>query len=398
MSWAVTHGRGGRPLGCPAVLFLLIRQFRDALDSVGLGFTRVLLFPTFQAAACCLLAFGLCLVFGPRVIAWLGRQKIGDHPEFDQADVNALMAAKAGTPTMGGLLIVGSIVLTTLLLADLSNFYVQMALVLTLLLGALGGTDDWLKLTAQRRDGSRTGLTGREKLVAQVGLGLLIGTFTWRYGQDVPEVRRLYVPFLKDVALPLTWWVFVPLTTLVIVATSNAVNLTDGLDGLASGTTAITSFALLVLALIVGDAATADALLFHHIFAAGQAAALAGAAAGACLGFLWFNCPPARVFMGDTGSLALGGLVGYLAVVLRQELLLLLIGGIFVAEAGSVLIQRYTFKLTRYFTGNPRRVFLMAPLHHHFQRKGWSETQVVVRFWLIAAMLAALAVATVKLR
>ena len=380
------------------MLFLLVRHYFEALDAAGLGFARLFLAPTFQAAAAALLAFAFVATLAPAAVARLTRLKIGDRPQFGQADVDRLMAAKAGTPTMGGVLIVAAVAGAAGLLADLSNFYVQMALVCVVLLGLLGGADDWLKLTAGRRAGSRVGLTGREKLLAQIGLGLLLGWFTWRYGRAVPEVRTLYVPFLKDFAQPLTGLVFVPLTATVVVATSNAVNLTDGLDGLASGTGAIVLFALVLLALIIGDAQTAGALLLHHIPAAGQMAAVAGAAAGACLGFLWFNCHPARVFMGDTGSLALGGLIGYVAVVLRQELLLILIGGVFVAEAVSVIVQVYVFKLTRVTTGTGRRVFLMAPLHHHFQRRGWSEAQVVTRFWIVAALLAAAALATLKLR
>ena len=387
------------------MLYLLLQPNLDRLDDWGLGFLRVFTFTTFQAAAAALVAFFACLLLGGRVIDWLRRKKIGDHPEFDQAQLNELMAAKRNTPTMGGLLIVGAIAGAVLLLADLGNFYVQMALVCLLWLGAVGAADDWLKLTAARRDGGRDGLKSREKLLFQFGLAVLLGLFTWRYGQNVPEVTTLYVPFLKDVALPLDAlgpWLgpaaFVAIAAVVLVGTSNAVNLTDGLDGLAAGTMAICASAFLVLALIIGDPATAGALLFYTIPEAGEMAVPAAATVGACLGFLWFNCHPARVFMGDTGSLALGGLLAYIAIVLRQELLLLLVGGVFVAEAASVMIQVGYFKYTRRRYGAGRRVFLMAPLHHHFQRKGWAETQVVVRFWLIAAMLAALAVATVKLR
>jgi phospho-N-acetylmuramoyl-pentapeptide-transferase len=192
--------------------------------------------------------------------------------------------------------------------------------------------------------------------------------------------------------------VFIAITTIVMTGTSNAVNLTDGLDGLAAGTMAIASLAFIPLAVIAGSLSLATYLILPHIQASDQMAVIAAAMAGACLGFLWFNCKPASVFMGDTGSLAMGGLLGYIAIVIRQEFTLVIVGGIFVAEAVSVMIQRYYFKYTRIRFGEGRRVFLMAPIHHHFQRKGWTEVQVVTRFWLIAAMLAALALATIKLR
>jgi phospho-N-acetylmuramoyl-pentapeptide-transferase len=208
----------------------------------------------------------------------------------------------------------------------------------------------------------------------------------------------LTVPFFKFVHPTLGLVPFVIIGTLVMTGSSNAVNLTDGLDGLAAGTMAITSFTLMVFALIVGTAPLASYLLLPHIEASGQMAVLAGATMGACLGFLWFNCSPAQVFMGDTGSLALGGLIGYIAIVIRQELILLIVGGIFVAEALSVVLQVGYFKYSRRRYGAGRRILLMAPLHHHLQRKGWTETQVVVRFWLLSAMLAALALATIKLR
>jgi phospho-N-acetylmuramoyl-pentapeptide-transferase len=386
------------------MLYLLIRDYFDALDAAGFGFLRVFTATTFQAAAAAFFAFLTCLLLGRPTIAWLRRQKIGDNPEFDQATLNELMAGKRGTPTMGGVLIVFAIAAAVLLLANLENFYVQMSLVCLVWLGAVGAVDDWLKLTAARRGGGRMGLSGREKLGFQFGLALLLALFTWRYGRNIPEVTTVYVPFFKDFAVQLHElgffgpMIFVGIAAVVIVGTSNAVNLTDGLDGLAAGVGAIAAFAFMVLALVIGDREAAVALLFHNIPAAGEMAIPAAAMVGACLGFLWYNCLPARVFMGDTGSLALGGLLGYIAIVLRQELMLLIVGGVFVAEAVSVMIQVGYFKYTRRRTGTGRRVFLMAPLHHHFQRKGWAESQVVVRFWLVAAMLAAVAVATVKVR
>jgi len=358
--------------------------------------------------------------------------------------MNQIMSSKKNTPTMGGLLIVGAIALTTLLLADLTNFYVQMALMCLLILAAVGAIDDWLKLTLHRRAAkaaqesenttaagtvalssqsairnpqsaiepvtvfeytnkplptvSRQGLTSLEKLLFQIGLGVILAFFTYNYGKNIPPTHTLYFPFFKHWEITLGLGAFVLLSTLVLTGTSNAVNLTDGLDGLASGCIAIVAICFVLLSLIAGDVGLATNLLLPYVQASGQMAVLAAAITGACLGFLWFNCNPARVFMGDTGSLALGGLLGYIAIVIRQELLLVMVGGIFVLEAVSVMMQVSYFKYTRKRFGVGRRIFLMTPIHHHFQKKGWTETQVVVRFWLIGAMLAALALATIKLR
>ncbi len=380
------------------MLFLFARQFREWLGSHGLGFLRVFTFPTFQSTVAVLVSFFICVLLGPRVIEWLRRTKIGDNPNFGQDQLNELMAGKKGTPTMGGLLIIAAIAAAVLLLADLSSFYVQMALLCLVWLGGVGAVDDWLKLTVARRSGTRQGLSGREKLLFQIGLGVLLSYFTFHNGRDIEAARTLYVPFFKDFKPLLNLPAFVALGTLVIVGSSNAVNLTDGFDGLAAGCMAIASFVFLVLALIVGDPSQASHLLMPAFPAAAQMAVVTGAMLGACLGFLWFNCNPARVFMGDTGSLALGGLIGYVSIVIRQELVLFIAGGIFVAEAVSVILQVGYFKYTRRRFGEGRRIFLMSPLHHHFQRKGWTETQVVVRFWLVGAMLAAMALATVKLR
>src|SRR5438046_418295 len=373
------------------MIYFIIKRLRESgwLDAHGLDFLRVFNFVTFQTTVAALTAFLICIITGPGVIAWLRRQKIGDRPEFDQIDVNLMMKGKHGTPTMGGIMIIASITITTLLLADLRNFYVQMALVCLLWLGAVGAADDWLKLTLARREGHRQGLTSLEKFLFQIGLGVILSYFTWHHGQNIEPATRFYFPFFKEAYFQLNLPLFILIGTIVIAGTSNAVNLTDGLDGLAAGCMGIVSFAFLVLSLIVGIRELADYLKYPHIEPSGQMAVLAGAMCGACLGFLWFNCNPASVFMGDTGSLAMGGLIGYIAIVIRQELMLFLVGGIFVAEAMSVMLQVSYFKYTRKRFGEGRRIFLMAPLHYHFQPKGWTETQVVVRFWLITAMLAA---------
>lgn len=387
------------------MFYVLTRYFDAALDRSPFGFLRVFHFVGFQCAAAVLVSFLVVMLLSDRVIGWLRRQKIGDNPNFDEATMNALMTSKKGTPTMGGLLVIGAIAGTILLLADLHNFYVSLSIVCVLLMGGIGMIDDWLKLTAARRPGgSRQGLSSREKLAFQIGVAAMLCCFTWYYGHNLSVARGLFVPFmpyppahgtaLYDLPLPL----YVLFGVLVIVGASNAVNLTDGLDGLASGSMIITAASFVVLSLIVGDARRSANLLYHFLPAAGQMAVVSAAIVGACMGFLWFNCNPARVFMGDTGSLALGGLIGYVAVVIRQEMLLILIGGVFVAEAVSVMLQVGYFKYTRKRFGTGRRIFLMSPLHHHFQKKGWNETQVVVRFWIAGALLAAAALATVKLR
>ncbi len=391
------------------MIYLLVKLHYAWLESHHFGFLRVFNDVTFQSTAAVILSFALVTVLGPGVIRWLRRQKIDDEAQFDQAQMDQMMLGKKGTPTMGGILIIFAIALTTLMLADLGNFYVGMGLICLIWLGAVGAMDDWLKLTLHRRGRllppgapvSRQGLTSLEKILFQIGLGILLSYFTYFYSRDAHS-HTLYFPFFKNLATPLGPVMFIILGTVVLTGTSNAVNLSDGLDGLAAGCAGIVSFTFLILALLqgyrVGGGYLVDVLFLPRIPGSAEMAVIAGSMVGACLGFLWFNCSPAAVFMGDTGSLALGGLLGYIAVVIRQEVLLVLCGGIFVAEAGSVILQVGWFKYTRKRFGEGRRIFLMAPLHHHFQRKGWAETQVVVRFWLIGAMLAMLALATIKLR
>jgi phospho-N-acetylmuramoyl-pentapeptide-transferase len=377
------------------MIYLLIRYLLISgwLESHHLGFLRPFTAVEFQATAAIVCSFTICLLLGPGVIGWLVRQNIGDTSESDSREVG-----KRNVPTMGGVLIIAAIVTTTLLLGDISNFYVQMGLICVVWLGAVGAADDWLKLTIGRRTGSRQGLSSIEKILFQLGLGLVLSVFTYRHGYLLEPATKLYFPFFKNWSVQLSLWTFAIVGTLVMTGSSNAVNLTDGMDGLASGCMAIASFAFLVLSLIVGNRYLAGFLLIPHIEAAGQMAVLCGALVGACLGFLWFNCSPARVFMGDTGSLAMGGLIGYIAIVIRHELVLLFVGGIFVAEAVSVIMQVSYFKYSRRKYGQGRRIFLKSPLHHHFQLKGWSDNQVVVRFWLIGFLLAAMALATIKLR
>jgi len=385
------------------------------LSDHGFGFFRLFLDPQFRAVAAIIFSFLIVILFGKRTIRLLMKMKIGDNPEFYNADLNELAKDKANTPTMGGILIVAAILLPTLILADLANFYVKMALICLIWLAVLGGFDDWLKLTsARRKEGGREGLYSWEKLVFQLGLAVVLGLFIHYHGQNADPSDQtlrtmafsLNLPFVKTwvheqgmgyVANPdliqLGAFAFVVLTVLVIVGSSNAVNLTDGMDGLAGGIVGIVGFAFVILALLAGDEHNAEKMLVPYIAESGELAVVCGAIAGACLGFLWFNCHPAQVFMGDTGSLPLGGLLGYVAVVTRQEILLLIIGGIFVIEALSVMAQVGFFKIS-----GGRRIFKCAPIHHHFQLSGWSEQQVVVRFWLVSALLAAVALASLKIR
>lgn len=358
--------------------------------------------PLFRAVIAVMVAFFIVWIMGPKVIRLLIHKRLGDIPDFDHKGLNELTQHKANVPTMGGLLILFSIAATVLLLADLRIFYIHMAFFCMAWLAAVGSIDDWIKLTSKGREGTRDGLKFYQKLLFQFGLGVVLAYFIYRRGSeafadsDLQTYRVLTLPFFKgeqSFGILLSLPMFYLITVLVVAGTSNAVNLTDGMDGLASGCTALCCMVFMVLAYAVGDEALANYLLFPHIPQAGELAVLCGAMMGACLGFLWYNCHPAQVFMGDTGSLPLGGLIGYVAIVIRQELLLLIVGGVFVMEAVSVMMQVGYFKLTK-----GKRIFRVAPIHHHFQLGGWTETQVVTRFWLLAVLFAALALATTKLR
>ncbi len=358
----------------------------------------------FRSTVAILVGFAVVWLSGPKIIRWLIKMKIGDRPEFDHAELNRLTMGKSNTPTMGGIIIMLGILVPVLLLANLKNFYIHMALVCAVWLTVLGGVDDWLKLTIARRSGTRSGVRTWEKLIFQLALGGLLAFFIYRYGSrnvtagEVGYFNVLSIPFVRGdphlnwgfrLAMPL----FILITVLVIAFTSNAVNLTDGMDGLAAGCTGMVSFVFMVLAYLAGHEWLPGYLRLPHIPRAEELAIVCGSMMGACLGFLWYNCHPAQVFMGDTGSLPLGGLIGYVAIVTRQELMLFIVGGIFVIEAVSVILQVSYFKLS-----GGKRIFRVAPIHHHFNLGGWTETQVVTRFWLLAAIFAAFALATVKLR
>jgi len=339
---------------------------------------------TFRTAYAALTALLVCIIIGPYVIRMLQRLQVG---QVIRQEGPKSHYSKAGTPTMGGLLILATMTLSTLLWANLTMPYVWLALLTTLALGTVGFWDDYLKTVRK----SSAGLRARDKLllemvIATVAVGLLCIT-----AEPGSNVTRLNMPFFKQLRPDLGLW-YILFGVWVIVGTSNAVNLTDGLDGLATGPFIIATFAYAGIAYVVGNANLADYLNLMYVRGAGELAVFCGALLGASLGFLWFNAYPAQIFMGDVGSLALGGALGTIAVLAKHELLLLVIGGLFVIETLSVIIQVASFKLTG------KRVFRMAPLHHHFEVKGWQEPKVIVRFWIIAITLALFSLSTLKLR
>ena len=357
----------------------------------------------FRGTLAIVVAFLVVWALGPVVIRFLIRRRMGDIPDFDHKALNELTQHKSNIPSMGGILILFGIAVATLLLADLRVFYIHMAFFCMAWLGVLGFIDDLFKLMDKGKTGSRDGLKFYQKILFQIALGLLLGYFIFSRGQETfldsgqkDFYRILSLPFFKgdlDNPILLPIWAFMICTILVVVGTSNAVNLTDGMDGLASGCMAVCCLVFMLLAWAVGTENVSHYLWIPHIPQVGELAVLCGAMMGACLGFLWYNCPPASVFMGDTGSLPLGGLIGYVAIVIRQELMLFIVGGVFVIEALSVIMQVGYFKAT-----GGKRIFLVAPIHHHFHLKGWAESQVVMRFWLLSALFAFAALAALKLR
>ncbi len=397
------------------MLYLLYKALQGWLIDMRIDWLFMVLDQlAFRALAAAGLSFAIVLIFGRRVINWLRLKKIGDTGLTDADALRTMSQSKANVPTMGGILIVGGILASVGLLADVSNFYIILGLATMLWLAVLGGMDDWLKLTAASRPGgSRQGLYAWEKLVFQLGLGLMVAWFVYNHGdsaapKDLGHVLNLpfQKTYLRDAAgvfdvsgslIYLPRVLFVIIGMLMIAGMSNAVNITDGMDGLATGITSIVALGLVVLTSIAGGT-LAQTLLVPQITESAELVILAAAMAGACLGFLWWNCSPASVFMGDTGSLALGGIIAYLAVVVRQEILVLIMCGVFLIEIGSVVLQVGWFKYTRIRFGQGRRLFKVAPIHHHFHLVGWPEQQVVSRFWIISATLVIAALALIKLR
>jgi len=337
---------------------------------------------TFRTAMAAVTALVISFVLGPWLIRWLARMQHGE--DTIREDTPARHRLKVGTPTMGGLVILSALLGSTLLWANLSNRYVWLAVLATGGLGLIGLLDDLRKLR------TRKGLSASRKLGAQIALVGALGASLYLWPPD-GFTTGLAIPFLKRWLVTLGW-LWIPFTLLVIVGASNAVNLTDGLDGLAIGPIVMAGGAFAIIAYLTGNFRAAEYLRILNVKGTGELTIFCGALVGAALGFLWFNSYPAQVFMGDVGSLALGGAIGTLAVLTKSELLLPLIGGIYVVEAGSVIIQVVSFKLTG------RRVFKMAPLHHHYELQGWAEPKIIVRFWILSFMLALLALTTLKLR
>jgi phospho-N-acetylmuramoyl-pentapeptide-transferase len=345
---------------------------------------NVLNYITLRAVLACLTALLISFIVGPAVIRKLTAYKIGQAVRDDGPQSHFI---KAGTPTMGGALILVSITVTTLLWADLQNRLVWVVVWVTLAFGAIGWVDDWRKVVQR----NPKGLSARVKFFWQTVIGIATACYI-AYSTHLPAQTEFIVPFFKGVAYPLGAIGFIAMTYCVIVGTSNAVNLTDGLDGLAIMPTVMIAGALGIFAYVAGNAVFAKYLGFPYIAGAGELTVFCGAIAGAGLAFLWFNAYPAEVFMGDVGALALGAALGTIAVIVRQEIVLFVMGGVFVVETLSVMLQVASFKLTG------KRIFRMAPLHHHYELKGWKENQVVVRFWIITMMLVLVGLSTLKLR
>jgi len=357
---------------------------------------RLFKYITVRSAGAALTALVISWWLGPRVIAWLKRLKFGQEYS-DKAEVaggmTARLLSKKGTPTMGGILIILALNLTTILWAQL-NTLVLLSLLSVVVLTALGFYDDYAKIIQQSGGGAKS----KVKLLIQTILAVFIGLYLWLLPSTSKLVTEIMVPFYKHPVLTGAGLAGLVLTVLTIVGSSNAVNLTDGLDGLAVGCTLFVSFVFLILTYLAGNFRSASYLNIPYVGGAGELTVFCAAIIGAGLGFLWFNCHPAQVFMGDTGSLPLGGALGIIAVLIHQPFVLVIAGGVFVLEAASVLLQTGWFRFTRMRYGTGRRIFLMAPLHHHFEKKGWYESQVVIRFYILSILCAVVALSTLKIR
>ena len=350
-----------------------------------LDLLNVMRYLTFRSGAACLTSLLICMFFGRPIIEWLRGFQRGGQPIREDGPERHLLEKK-GTPTMGGVLILLALTVATVVWADLRNGRVWFVLLVTLGFGALGYRDDWLKVTKR----NTKGVSARGKIIAQAGIGLAAGI---GIALLMPAALRtsLAIPVFKEVLIPFGWF-FPVISMLVMVGASNAVNLTDGLDGLAIVPVMIAATVFALIAYLVGNRVFADYLQLHFVPGTGELAVFCAGLIGAALGFLWYNAPPAAIFMGDTGSLALGGALGAVAVATKHEVVLAIVGGVFVMETLSVIIQVFWFKRTG------KRVFLMAPLHHHFEKKGWAEPTIVIRFWIMSMILALVGLATLKVR
>lgn len=355
-------------------------QFQESLPAL-----NVFRYITFRTGGAIITALLFVFMFGPAIIALL-RLKQGKGQPIRTDGPQSHLLTKKGTPTMGGLMIFSGLMVATVLWGNFSNPYVWVVLFVTLGFGLIGFYDDYLKVTKQ----THNGLSGKARLAIEGLIGGIAAVVIMHIGRE-PLSSSLAFPFFKDLLLDLGWF-FVVFGAFVIVAAGNAVNLTDGLDGLAIVPVMVAAGSFGLISYLSGNVLFADYLQIHYVAGVGELAVICGALIGAGIGFLWFNAPPAQIFMGDTGSLALGGLLGTIAVATKHEIVLAVIGGLFVLEAVSVIVQVASFKLTG------KRVFKMAPIHHHFEQKGWTEPQIVIRFWIIAVVLALIGLSTLKLR
>ncbi|GLK82273.1 phospho-N-acetylmuramoyl-pentapeptide-transferase [Ancylobacter defluvii] len=357
-----------------------LAQFQESVPAL-----NVFRYITFRTGGAIITALLFVFMFGPAIIALL-RLKQGKGQPIRTDGPQSHLLTKKGTPTMGGLMIFSGLMVATLLWANLANPYVWVVLFVTIGFGLIGFYDDYLKVTKQ----SHAGLSGRARLAIEFLIGGVAAIVIMHVGRE-PLSSSLAFPFFKDLLIDLSWF-FVVFGAFVVVAAGNAVNLTDGLDGLAIVPVMVAAGSFGLISYLSGNVLFADYLQIHYVAGVGELAVICGALIGAGIGFLWFNAPPAQIFMGDTGSLALGGLLGTIAVATKHEIVLAVIGGLFVLEAVSVIVQVISFKLTG------KRVFKMAPIHHHFEQLGWTEPQIVIRFWIIAVVLALIGLSTLKLR
>lgn len=376
------------------MLYYLAMWLQQAFDPPGMGMFQYI---TVRAAAAAISALLISFIFGPKIIRKLRNNQIGEQAKRELAAVGN-HSLKAGTPTMGGLIVLSALLIPTILWADMKNMFVILIVLTTAWLGGVGFLDDYLKVIKKLPKG----LIGRYKIVGQVAIGLIVGSviffFPEAFSKSFDNFNTLTtLPFAKNLNFDFGL-LYIPVMVFILTATSNAVNLTDGLDGLAIGTVGIVMLALAVIAYVSGNAAFSEYLNIMYLPGSGELTIFAAALVGAALGFLWFNSYPAQVFMGDTGSLALGGAVGGLCILLKKEFLLPILGGIFFAEAISVIIQVSYFKYTKKKYGEGRRLFKIAPIHHHFEKSGWHESKIVTRFYIIAVILAIITMATFKLR
>jgi phospho-N-acetylmuramoyl-pentapeptide-transferase len=368
------------------MLYHLLPQYAD----VHIVF-NLFRFITFRGAMALVTSVVIAFVLGPMMIRWLTRLRVGQVVRSSGPETHL---EKAGTPTMGGVLILAAASISTLLWAELTNPYTVLALISLVWMGLIGFMDDYLKVVR----GRPRGLVARYKMIGQWVFGLGLGALLVFMPISPIDPSRTQLPFFSDYSLLFYWWAYVPFVGWVVSGTSNAVNLTDGLDGLAAGLAAIAAGTFAIFAYLLGRTDTTSYLGLFYLPGAGELSIFALALAGACLGFLWYNAHPAEVFMGDTGSLAIGGAIGVMAILLKAEFLLVIVGGVFVMETLSVMLQVGWFRYTARKHGAGRRIFRMAPIHHHFEQLGWSETKVVVRFWLLGVLFSMVALSALKIR